>query len=190
LPHPLEIKYGLTAAELLDALNRRFRARVTLEGAVAEVHLKRKLSVLSKEGYLDKFEEHDKDDYPDFSIWLKGIAKPFLVECKNIRDEDYRQNGIVTHHRVETQKTRAAKSDPSSRYYDFTHFDILAVCLGKKTGNWADFIYAKMSDLARHQKYPHKCAVTHRVPLPSSTDLFPWYRNLRELIQSIMEQRT
>jgi aspartate carbamoyltransferase regulatory subunit len=30
MEHPLEAKYGLSAYELLDALDRRFRAKVTL----------------------------------------------------------------------------------------------------------------------------------------------------------------
>ena len=37
--HALEQEYGLTKEEILDAISRRFRAQVTLEGAVAEVHL-------------------------------------------------------------------------------------------------------------------------------------------------------
>ena len=32
MPHPLAEEYGLTPDELLDAINRRFRAKVTLEG--------------------------------------------------------------------------------------------------------------------------------------------------------------
>ena len=41
--HPLEKEYGLSAYELLDALSKRFRARVTLEGAVAEVQMEKKI---------------------------------------------------------------------------------------------------------------------------------------------------
>lgn len=44
--HPLEKEYGLTKEELLDAINRRFRARVTLGGAVAEVHLGKQIKAL------------------------------------------------------------------------------------------------------------------------------------------------
>lgn len=33
--HPLEEKYGLTSAELLDAIGSRFRLKVAVEGAVA-----------------------------------------------------------------------------------------------------------------------------------------------------------
>jgi ATP/ADP translocase len=85
---------------------------------------------------------------------------------------------------VETQKTRSAKSDPTSRYYGADQFDILAVCLGKKTGNWSQFLFAKIGDLARHAKYGQKLAVMHWVPLPASSDIAPWYRNLSELIAS------
>ena len=52
MPHPLEQKYGLTAEELLDAIDKRFRLKVALEGAVAEVHFERKLRIASKEGWL------------------------------------------------------------------------------------------------------------------------------------------
>ena len=41
MPHHLELKYGLTAQELLDAIDKRFRLKVALEGAVAEVHFER-----------------------------------------------------------------------------------------------------------------------------------------------------
>ena len=48
MPHPLEAKYGLTSGELLDAIDRRFRLTVALEGAVAEVHFERKIRVGSQ----------------------------------------------------------------------------------------------------------------------------------------------
>ena len=40
--HPLEAQYGLTAYELLDAVNKRFRLKAALEGAVAEVQMERR----------------------------------------------------------------------------------------------------------------------------------------------------
>ena len=46
MPHPLEDEYGLTAQELLDAVNQRFRAKVALEGVVAEAQFERKLRIL------------------------------------------------------------------------------------------------------------------------------------------------
>ena len=183
--HELEKEYGLKANELLDAISKRFRLKVALEGAVAEVHLQKKINALQVSGMLVRNEEHDLNGYPDFTIWPSKTNKPLLVECKNIRDEGYRTKGILIAYKVETQKTRAAKSDPTSRYYSVNQFDILAVCLGKNTGNWSDFLFAKTDDLAIHNKYPQKLAVMHRVPLPTSLSISPWYRSLDELLATI-----
>ncbi|GAI97219.1 unnamed protein product [marine sediment metagenome] len=185
VPHRLEVKYGLTAVELLDAISRRFRLKVALEGAVAEVHLVRKIKGLQREGIIMRYEEHDLNGFPDFTIWSSKSNKALLIECKNVRNEDYREGKIPIAHRVETEKTRAAKSDPSSRYYGVDQFDILAVCLGKKTGNWSDFLFAKINDLARHAHYSQKLAVMHRVPLPGSSNIAPWYQSLDELLASL-----
>ena len=70
LPHPLEDEYGLNASELLDAVNERFRLKVALEGAVAEVQFEKKLYELEQAGVIARYEKHDIDDYPDFSVWL------------------------------------------------------------------------------------------------------------------------
>lgn len=108
MPHTLETKYGLTATELLDAIDRRFRLKVALEGAVAEVHFERKLRMATQEGWLGAFEDHDVDGMHDFTVFtLTGF--PIRVEVKTIR------NGPAP--RVEVQKTRNAKDDPSSRLY-------------------------------------------------------------------------
>lgn len=186
--HPLEKEYGLTKEELLDAINRRFRARVTLEGAVAEVHLGKQIKALFKKGVITKYEEHDLDGYPDYSIWVpaKSNAK-FRIECKNVRNasEAYRKDGKVTAYKVETQKTRTSQSDRSSRFYDYSQFDILAVCLGKKTHNWKQFLFIKCKDLGRHPDYRNKIAVMHKVPLPGSDIKPPWHISLEDLIRSL-----
>lgn len=67
--HPLEQEYSLTATELLDAMERRFRAKVTLEGAVAEVHLGKQIRALCASGALQRYQEHDRDGYPDYTVW-------------------------------------------------------------------------------------------------------------------------
>lgn len=108
--HALEQEYGLTKEEILDAINRRFRAKVTLEGAVAEVHLGKHIQKLLDMGIIARFEVHDQDGYPDYSIWLTGKADVALrVECKNIRnaDEAYRKGGEITAYKVETQKDKS-----------------------------------------------------------------------------------
>jgi hypothetical protein len=186
MEHPLEAKYGLTAYELLDALAKRFRAQVTLEGTVSEVHMEKKIQALVGT-VVERYEVHDQDGYPDFSIWLPHRRQPLLAECKNVRDADeaYRAGGEIVGYKVETQKTRAAKADPSSRYYAVGQFDVLGVCLGKKTGNWEDFLFAKTSDLAPHRTHPGKLAVMQRVPLLGTEDVGPWFENLGGLLRTI-----
>jgi len=71
------------------------------------------------------------------------------------------------------------------------------VCLGKKTGDWGQFFYAKTSDLERSPKYPNKLAVMHRIPLPESDDATSllgreyghWYDDLGELLATLGEER-
>lgn len=183
--HQLEKEFGLTAEELLDAINRRFRAKVTLEGAVAEVHLGKHIKELCSKGIILKYEEHDLDAYPDYTIWTPGnIEKRYRIECKNVRDKDeaYKTDGAIVAFKVETQKTRASKGDKSSRFYNIDQFEILAVCLGKKTHDWRQFMYIRVKDLKNHSKYKNKIAVMHPVPLPSTTIVVPWYNSLEKLI--------
>jgi len=195
LPHPLEDYYDLSARELLDAVNKRFRLKVALEGAVAEEQFEKKLRGLLDAGTISGYEHHDKDGYPDFTIWPPEDLPPLKVEVKNVRDskEAYRQGGEDVAYKAETQKTRAATSDKSSRFYNVTEFDLVAVCLGKKTGDWTHFFFVRTDDLERHSEYPHKLATMQRVPLPESMvstptlgrDVRPWYEDLEELLAII-----
>jgi hypothetical protein len=187
--HRLETAYGLTATELLDAVANRFRLRAAIEGAVAEVQMERKIAALVGT-VIERYESHDLDGHPDFSIWLPGRSTPLYAECKNIREsskkrgEAYRVGGKIVAYKVETQKTRAAKGDPSSRYYGFEQFHILGVCLGKKTGNWADLVFARAVDLLRHAAHDHKLAVFQRVSLPGGEEMGPWYDDLGKLLRT------
>ncbi|MFH1923003.1 MAG: hypothetical protein ABIP48_24325 [Planctomycetota bacterium] len=136
---------------------------------------------------VERYEVHDIDGHPDFSIWLPGRSEPLLAECKSVRDanEGYRSGGEIVAYKVETQKTRAAKGDPTSRYHGVDQFNILGVCLGRKTGNWSDFMFTKSVDLALHGAHHGKLAVMQRVPLPGSDDLGPWSDNLGELLKTM-----
>jgi hypothetical protein len=190
MAHALETKYGLSAAELLDAIGSRFRLKAAVEGAVAEVQMERKIVGLLGT-VIERYEAHDLDGVADFSIWLPGRKTPLRAECKNIREssklggEAYREKGVVTAYKVETQKTRAGRGDPTSRYYGFEQFDILGVCLGKKTGCWTDMVFVRTSNLRPHVLYPKKLAVMQRVPLPSTTELGPWFTDLAKLLSTM-----
>ena len=101
----------------------------------------------------------------------------------------YREGGEIVAYKVETQKTRASKGDPTSRFYGVGQFDILGVCLGKKTGRWSDFVFVRVVDLVCHAKHTGKLAVMQRVPLPDSKNLVPWYNDLGELLRHIADPR-
>jgi hypothetical protein len=184
MAHSLAKQYGLSADELLDAVNTRFRLRVALEGAVAEVQMEKKIKVLVGSA-IDRYETYDQDGHPDFGIWLPARDGRLLAECKNVRDseEAYREGGNIVAYKVETQKTRASRGDPVSRYYGVSQFQILGVCLGKKTGNWSDFMFVRVMDLLCHAKHAGKLAVMQRVPLPNDKTLTPWYNNLGDLLK-------
>lgn len=172
MPHPLELKYGLTSQELLDAIDKRFRLKVALEGAVAEVHFERKLLIASREGWLNSYEGHDEDGKHDFTIvTLAGLT--IRVEVKTIR------NGAKP--QVELQKTRAAKGDPSSRYYDRNHFDVVAVCVGRHTGDWSQFRYVLVRDLPSHRNHHNKIQVMNTIP--DNEDTAPrWFSRFQDVI--------
>lgn len=174
MPHALELKYGLTAQELLDAIDKRFRLKVALEGAVAEVHFERKLRIASREGWLGSYESHDIDGMYDFTV-VTVDGRKIRVEVKTIRNGKKAQ--------VELQKTRAAKGDPSSRYYDRDHFDVVAVCVGRLTNDWSQFRYALVRDLPSHRSYPQKLQVMHPIPVGEETSP-RWYSRFQDLIDA------
>ena len=159
-----------------------------MEGAVAEFQMVKHIRALVG-SVIERYEENDLDGQPDFALWLPGREKPLLAECKNIRETtskggiDYRAGGKVVAYKVETQKTRAAKADASSRYYGLEQYHILGVCLGKKTGDWSDFLFVRTIDLNRHKKHSLKLDSVQRVPLPDSPNLLPWYADLAQLIR-------
>lgn len=174
MPHPLEIQYDLTATELLDAIDRRFRLTVALEGAVAEVHFERKLKVATQEGWLATYEGHDLDGMPDFT-GRTLVGRELRVEVKTIRNS--------TKPQVELQKTRASKSDASSRYYDRHHFDVVAVCMGRKTGRWSQFLYALVRELPENRKYANKLQVMHGLGT-STLQGTRWFGRFQDVIDA------
>ncbi len=187
--HQLEKLYGLPARELLDAIAKRFRLRAAVEGAVAEVQMELQIRALLG-GVVEAYDAHDLDGQPDFSIKIAGRDMLLRAETKNVRGStakggaEYRQGGKTVAYKVETQKTRASKGDPSSRSYGVNQFEILGVCLGKKTGDWSNILYVRSEDLERHSQFPNKLAVFQRVPVPDAADLLPWYDSLEQLIRA------
>lgn len=188
--HRLERQYGLDSHELLDAMDRRFRAKVTLEGAVAEVQMAKRIKALQDIGVIARFVERDEDGVHDFDIWLPGRKKVIRAECKNVRnhDEAFKVKGEAVAYKVETQKTRTSEGDKSSRFYGVDQFDILGVCLGKKTGDWTQFLYVRVKNLATHASHAGKLAAIQRVPLPVGSLAGGWTLDLRSLLDEIRRE--
>ena len=189
MPHKLEVEYGLTSDELLDALDKRFRAKVTLEGAVAEVQMEKQIRALQVAGVIARYNEHDLDGYPDFTIWLPDRDDPIRAECKNVRNSTagYRSKGVIRGYKVETQKTRTSNADSSSRFYGIEQFHFIGVCLGKKTRNWTQFMYVRVEHLAVHRTQLGKLAPMQMVPLPDSSNIEPWTNSLSDLLATFKE---
>jgi len=88
------------------------------------------------------------DGRPDISLRWKGSA-PILIECKNVLRTTY-AGGIP---KLDFQRTRAAKSDPCSRYYMPSDFQIVAACLHPVTEQW-EFRFALTMELPAHATCP------------------------------------
>src|SRR5574337_1582707 len=82
---------------------------------------------------------------PDFTIWFTD-GTLVQLEVKNVRSGKRPL-------RAETQKTRASRGDPMSRYYRIGQFDIIAACLFNATGRW-DYVFARSADLLRLGEHP------------------------------------
>lgn len=181
MPHELERLYDLTAEELLEAISRRFRLKVALEGAVAEVHLERKLKAMQAEGKILDYKAHDVDGMHDFSVKTTEAGPAVRVEVKNVRN--YKTP------KVEIQKTRTSMGDVSSRFYGHDQFDVIAVCMGKSTGEWSQFAFALTRDLPRHVAHPQKLAVFHEIGFPKAKTAVHWYCILEEVLEAHEGQR-
>ena len=126
--HPLVEEFRLTSAEILNVIAGARRLKMAVRGWVAEEHLR---DTLTKTPGVTDCERLDEDGSPDIRLRYQG-GPPLTVECKNVlRQPD--KNGNP---RVDFQRTRAAKSDPCSRYYAPSDFNVIAACLHAVTEKW------------------------------------------------------
>jgi hypothetical protein len=152
--HALEQQFGLSAPEILDIIERRFRLGVALKGGVAEHHLQRELradpAVLTAE-------QIDEDGKPDLAVQLAD-GRHVLVECKNVSPHHYADGAL----KVEVQKTRSQRADPAGRLYRADQFDVVAACLFSVTGLW-EFRYKAAVALEPSPHFKGRIAPIQRV---------------------------
>jgi hypothetical protein len=143
--HKLLDELSITPEALLDLISSASRLKMAVRGWVAETHLEAHLKSVNGVTECIRLQGDGK---PDISLRWKG-SKPILVECKNVLRTTY-AGGIP---KLDFQRTRAAKSDPCSRYYMPSDFQIVAACLHPVTEQWK-FTFAPTSELPVHRSCP------------------------------------
>jgi hypothetical protein len=140
--HPLLNEMSVSSDELMEIIAQARRLKMAVRGWVAEEHLRRFLS--SVDGVTECVRLDDEGS-PDIRLRWRDNP-PIFVECKNV----LRQRNAAGLPRIDFQRTRAAKGNPCSRYYDSTDFDVVAACLHAVTENW-EFRFRRTADLNPHK---------------------------------------
>jgi hypothetical protein len=166
--HPLLKMLDLGEEELLDVVSGRFRLLAAVRGAVAERHLERLL--LGTRGVKD-IARLDKDGQPDFVFEYRGTQ--LRMECKNVSPRRVKHAP-----KVDFQKTRAAKGNPCSRYYQSSQFEILAACLHPLTERW-EYMFCPTSELAPHPRCEGR--LSEHVQVTGSH----WLNQLHEVLDAL-----
>ena len=152
--HDLEQAFALSAQDVLDIVGANPRLAMAVRGGVAEHHLGR---VLRSDPVVAEAVPGRQEGPPDFVVRL-ATGEVVTVECKNASPQRY-ADGTP---KVEVQKTRASKGDPTSRYYTPDAFDVLAACMYGPTGTWT-FRFRRSADLRRHEDHPGRIAPLQRI---------------------------
>jgi hypothetical protein len=151
--HTLAQEFEMSESEVLDLIASARRLKMAVRGWVAEEHLVRRLRGVP--GVSD-CARVDEEGGPDVNLRFEGT--PLTVECKNV----LRQTTAEGLARVDFQRTRASKSDPCSRYYAASEFDVVAACLHAVTLKW-EFRYVMPGRLDPHRKCQGKLSNNVRV---------------------------
>jgi hypothetical protein len=166
--HPLLGEFELNANEVLDVIANARRLKMAVRGWVAEEKLRDAISKLEGITYCKKI---DKEGAPDLEISFRG--GPLLtVECKNVLRVPNKTTGLP---RIDFMRTRASKSDPCSRYYAPTDFDVIAACLHAITEEW-EFRYILPRQLDSHSKCVGKLSNNVQVGAKWSADPIPVFQ--------------
>jgi restriction-modification system family protein len=164
--HPLVKQFGLASDEILDLIAGARRLKMAVRGWVAEEHLR---STLAKTPGITHCERLDEEGGPDLRVSYKH--GPLLtVECKNVS----RERDRLGNPKIDFQRTRSAKGNPCSRYYEPSDFDVIAACLHAVTDDW-DFRYVLPGSLPPHKSCEGRIASNIRVDkqwVPDAAEMF------------------
>lgn len=152
--HELENEYSLPAQAILEIISERGRLAMAVRGGVAEHHLG---AALRAEAIVQEAALGHQEGPPDYWVTLTD-GDAVTVECKNAAPKTYADGAA----KVEVQKTRASRSDPASRYYEPSAFDVIAACMFGPLGEWT-FRYRRSRLLARHPDHHERIAPLQRI---------------------------
>jgi len=143
--HALCEEFEMSEERVLDLIASARRLKMAVRGWVAEEKLVDRLQGV--EGVTDcvRLEE---EKGPDVSLRYRG-SRLITVECKNILRNTLADGTM----RLDLQRTRASKSDPCSRFYEPSEWDVVAACLHSVTERW-EFRYALPTTLDEHKRCP------------------------------------
>lgn len=170
--HRLALELKLSESEILDLIQSAPRLKMAVRGWVAEEHLYKALSAVPSITACERIEEEGQ---PDIRLRL-GTSRHLTIECKNVCRKTY-ADGTP---KVDFQRTRAAKDNACSRYYQPDEFDLVAACLHAKTEEW-EFTYVLPQDLKPHRKCDGRLDNNVRVDNKWSPDIVPALRRALDL---------
>ena len=152
--HALCHEFEMSERQVLDLIAKAPRLKMAVRGWVAEEHLVR---VLRKVRGVTDAQRVEGQGEVDVSLRYRG-SRPISIQCKNVLRTTTRE-GLA---RLDFQRTRAAKSDPCSRYYAPKDFDVVAACLHAVSEKW-DFAFALPSRLDPHKRCPGRLSSNVRI---------------------------
>jgi hypothetical protein len=172
--HPLEDTLNADAWAILTAIARSRMAVMNVKGQLSEYYLELDLQELKKSGTLPGYVWLVNN--PDFTVEWSGHT--LRMECKNIRSKAALEKAGVSW-RVEVQRTRDSKDGKGTRGYKVGDFDILAVCLFNRTGDWK-FRFIASKRLARRHTDANLLEIFHEVPQVASGH---WHDDITKALQ-------
>ena len=142
VPHAIAQEFELSQREILDLVDSAPRLKMAVRGWVAEVHLHRQLLEIPG---VENCQQIEEEGGADIRLNFRG-SRPLEIECKNVLRNRLADGTI----RLDFQRTRASKSDPCSRFYSPSDFDLVAACLHSCTESW-EFRYVPTAQLDPHR---------------------------------------
>jgi hypothetical protein len=167
--HVLAEEFELAEIEVLDLIEKAPRLKMAVRGWVAEEHLFRVLRTIP--GVTDCV-HIEEEGGADVRLRYFG-SRPLEIECKNV----LRKTTATGLPRIDFQRTRASKTDPCSRYYRLSDFDVVAGCLHAVSSKW-EFRYALPRTLDLHPHCPGRLSNNVRL------DTERWSENPEPILKS------